>query len=164
MANDRVEVLVRELRTLELFQELSEEEIRTLVSGAQVIRYTKEAPVIFREEDLADGLYIILRGEVEILKHDSTGGEYLMSVLPAGDFMGERTLLAHGKRSATARVRRDSLVLFLGGDEYLTLMNTQPAVLAKLLLRMLATTSDRLRLLNEHYVLTKGCLERLKSF
>jgi CRP-like cAMP-binding protein len=164
MSTDRIEVLVRELKTLPLFQELIEDEIRSLVSSSQVIRYTKESPIIFREGDPADGLYIILRGEVEILKFDSTGVEYLLSVLPAGDFMGERTLLAQGKRGAMARVKSDSLVLFLSGDDYLQLMNTAPAVLAKLLLRMLATTSDRLRLLSEHYVLTKGCLERLKSF
>lgn len=162
--SDRIEVLVKELSGLPLFEGMAPEDLRGLVRGSQVIKYAKDDPWIFREGDAADGLLILLRGEIEIVKTDTTGAEYLMSVLPAGDFLGERSLLEKGTRGAGARARTDVLVLLLSAEAYLRLEGSQPACLARLLLRMLATTSDRLRLLNEHYVLTKGCLDRLKSF
>lgn len=164
MADERMRILTKELSGLPLFEGLADEEIRVLLEGSRVSRYGKDTPLIFEEGEPASELCILLRGEVEVIKHDTTGAEYLMTTLPAGQFLGERSLLKDEERSATVRARNEVLILHLGRPEYEKLLASHPQAVNKLLLRMLSETSDRLRLLNEHYVLTKGCLDRLKSF
>jgi CRP-like cAMP-binding protein len=164
MDDSRAAVLIKELEGMELFRDLASEEIRALIEGSRVARYNQEEPWLFRENDPSKGLYVVLRGEVEILKVDRAGSEYLLTVLPAGEFLGENSLLHNDPRSASARAKGEVMVLILSKDDYLRLMDARPAALAKLMLRMLSKMTDRLRLLDEHYVLTKGCLDRLKSF
>lgn len=164
MSTAREDVLVQELREVPLFQDLTEQEIRTIIQGSRVRRYAADDPVLFKEGDPGDGVYIVLRGEIEIFKVDRAGAEYLLTVLPAGDFLGEMALIDDKPRSAHARAKGDALVLFITREDYHTLIASQPAALSKLFLRMLSAVSERLRLLSEHYVLTKGCLERLKNF
>lgn len=161
---ERIRILVTELKSLELFEGLSDEELTILVQGCRLGRYGKDAPILCKENDPADDVIIILRGEVEVLKYDNTGSEYLMTVLPAGEFLGERTLVGSGTRSATVRAKGEVLALLIGRPEANQLLESYPRAVAKLVVRMMAAVSDRLRLLNEHYVLTKGCLDRLKSF
>lgn len=163
MSNERVEILVKELRGLDLFRGLEEGEIRSLLKGSRVKRFAR-GTWVFHEGDPGDDLILILRGEMEILKIDQSGAEYLITTLPAGEFMGERSLLEQKPRSAAARAGADSLLLHMDRADYLRVMEENPRALAKLMLRMVTVVSDRLRLLNEHYVLTKGCLDRLKNF
>ena len=164
MADERMQILTKELQSLPLFEGLTEDEIHVLLEGSRVTRYGKDAPDIFAEGDPASELCIVLRGEVEVLKHDTTGKEYMLSTLPAGQFLGERSLLQEEKRTAAVRARGEVLLLHLGQAEYAKLVATHPQAVNKLLLRLLAETSNRLNLLSEHYVLTKGCLDRLKAF
>lgn len=164
MGNDREDVLVRELSGYPLFKEFDEGEIRTLLQGAKVRRYNKESPILFKEGDKGDGLYLVLRGEVEIYKVDKARTEFLLSVLPAGEFVGEMALLEEKPRSANGRAKGETLVLFITRDDYHRFQKDHPALISKLLLRMLSSVSERLRLQSEHYVLTKGAFERLKSF
>lgn len=164
MSNAREDVLVRELKETPLFQDLSEEELRTLLQGSRVRRFNDADPILFREGDPGDGMYLLLRGEVEIFKVDRSGAEFLLTVLPEGDFLGEMALLEDKARSASARAKKDVLALFITRADYDNLMRSRPEVISKLFLRMMAAVSERLRLLSEHYVLTKGCLERLKNF
>ncbi len=164
MSTQRDDVLVQELKNVPVFQDLSDPEIRTLIQGSRVRRFNNSDPILFKEGDRGDGVYIILRGEVEVYKVDRSGAEFMLTVLPAGDFVGEMALLEDKPRSAHARAKGEVLALFVTRNDYVNLVGSQPAALSKLFLRMLSTLSERLRLLNEHYVLTKGCLERLKNF
>lgn len=164
MSDERIRILTRELSGLPLFEGLSEEEIHVLLEGSRVTRYGKDAPQIFQEGDPASDLCIVLRGEVEVVKHDTSGSEYLLTVLPAGQFLGERCLIQDVTRTATARAHGEVLILHLGRAEYAKLAESHPRAVNKLLLRMLVETFERLNLCSEHYVTAKGVLDRLQAF
>jgi len=56
---------------------------------------------------MADRLYIITRGEVEVTQHDGTGHERHVRNLLPGQYFGEIGMLAESLRTATVRARTD---------------------------------------------------------
>lgn len=72
---------------------------------------------IFRQGDLGDRIYIIARGEAEVLHRDS-GQELVLAQLSAGEYFGEMALLNHTTRSATVRCVTAMDVLSLPKSEF----------------------------------------------
>src|SRR5260370_10139521 len=93
-----------------LFEMLSEAELEFV---AELSRPRKLSPgeVIFAEGDLGDSLYVIVEGEVEILRKDAGGQQKVIALLAAPEFFGEMSLIAKEDRSATARVKGDCTLL-----------------------------------------------------
>jgi CRP/FNR family cyclic AMP-dependent transcriptional regulator len=81
---------------------------------------------IFREGDLGLHLYVILRGEVKIVRSGPRGTEVVFAVLMPGDLFGELALLEEGAvRTADAvavqpteclTLERSTLIAFLDAD------------------------------------------------
>lgn len=57
---------------------------------------------VYHEGDTSVALYVVARGEVELLK-EYAGGQRRMALLEAGDFFGEMSLLEGGPRDGSAR-------------------------------------------------------------
>ncbi len=64
---------------------------------------------IFKENDPADEMYVILKGEVEILKRVRQA-QRMLGELKEGDIFGEMALVDKKPRSAMARAKTDVLV------------------------------------------------------
>ncbi len=58
--------------------------------------------VVIREGDLGARFYIVLKGQLEVVKK-RPGGEERLSILKEGDHFGERALLRRSRRAATVR-------------------------------------------------------------
>ena len=70
----------------------------------------KSGDTVFREGDAGEEMYIIQKGEIEILK--SFGPEtHRLALLEVGDFFGEMSLLEELPREASARSLTDYQVL-----------------------------------------------------
>lgn len=59
--------------------------------------------IIFRQGDRGDRLYIIVDGEVEVVKEAEGGAEEVLARLGPGECFGEMALVSEGARMATAR-------------------------------------------------------------
>ena len=70
------------------------------------------AEVVFREGDPGKGLFIVLDGEVEIIRQTSQGDQRLATFGP-GTAFGELALIDDLPRSATARATTSSRLLIL---------------------------------------------------
>lgn len=71
--------------------------------GQGVINFHyEEGDVIFNEGDVGDYFYIIVSGQVEILK-SKHGQEQKIAVLSSGEYFGEMAILHDKKRNATVR-------------------------------------------------------------
>jgi len=63
--------------------------------------------ILFEEGDWGNIIYLIKNGEIEIIRHDN-GNEHLVSVIGAGEVLGEMTMFREeSERTATARTRTD---------------------------------------------------------
>lgn len=73
---------------------------------------------IIREGEPGDRFYVIVQGEVDVLKRDGATGEAMLATLGPGDYFGETALLRGGRRTATVRCRTPVDVLALARDDF----------------------------------------------
>lgn len=90
------------LAEIDLFRELSEASLADL---APRLRVGTRGPgeVIFREGEPATEMYVLLAGELEVVKASRSGRETRVAILGPGDVFGEMAILDHEARSATVR-------------------------------------------------------------
>jgi CRP-like cAMP-binding protein len=82
---------------------------------------------LIREGDTGRGLYVVLAGEVEVLKGEEPF-ETTLATLRAGDVFGEIALVRGTPATATVRAARQSTVLFLAREYFERLMQALPAL------------------------------------
>lgn len=99
------------IATSPLFEMLSREELEHLAELAQERRLAA-GEVVFEEGQLGDSLFVIARGEVEVLGRDASA-PHPLAVLGPPEFFGEMSLIDREYRSATLRARTDAELLQL---------------------------------------------------
>ena len=119
---------------------LTDVEIRELLKRS-VIKRMRAGSVVFRKGDPGDGLYGVLAGAVLIVAESADGKELILNTHAARDFFGEVALLDGEGRSATARAREASDLVFLGRGEFLAFLGQRPEAM----LRIMALLCARLR-------------------
>ena len=127
------------LRTVDLFAELSEPDLRRLCEDLLEVRLAK-GENLFAEGNPGNRAYIIREGELEILI-SSGGREVLVAVRHVGELIGEFALLEDAPRSATVRAHVDSLLFSIEKEHFDALVDRSPSALKS----MLRTTLARLR-------------------
>ena len=142
------------LRNSSLCRLLSPAEIESVASIAERLELAAGNEV-FHEGDPGDGVYLIVSGEIEIVKRTS-GGDRSLARLGAGSVLGEMSLLTSEARSATGRAIAPSIVLRLPSPRFRTMLDIgSPAALkivagiAEVLARRLAVTNARVVELSE---------------
>jgi putative ABC transport system ATP-binding protein len=82
----------------------------TLVNRAHETVQLKAGTVLFNQGALADLVYIVSEGELEMVRQLPGGGHELLRVAKAGDYFGEIGPVFGLPRSATVRARTDAAV------------------------------------------------------
>ncbi|MFH1808436.1 MAG: cyclic nucleotide-binding domain-containing protein [Pseudomonadota bacterium] len=108
---DKIEILQKS----PLFEKLLPAELETLAELTQPREY-ESGEVIIREGDAGDALYILVQGEVEVLRRDPRGADHSLAVLTVPDFFGEMSLIDKEHRSATVRTRTRVTALTLTAE------------------------------------------------
>jgi len=96
--------------------------------------------VLFTEGDLGDIAYVIMEGEVDILK-ESGDQTVLLATRKAGEVIGEMSLLVQAPRFASGQTRTECKLLSISHDNLSHLLDTSPSA-ARV---MLSTITNRLR-------------------
>jgi putative ABC transport system ATP-binding protein len=68
----------------------------------------KAGEVLFEQSTMGELIYVVTKGEFELVHELADGGEELFKVVGPGDYFGEIGVLFHMPRSATARARTDA--------------------------------------------------------
>jgi cAMP-dependent protein kinase regulator len=71
---------------------------------------------IIHQGDEGNGLFVVLSGEVEVVKHLDDGSSAALATLRAGDVFGEIALIKDAPTSAAVTAVKTSTVLFLGRE------------------------------------------------
>ena len=82
--------------------------------------------VIFHQGDLGDSVYVIERGECDVIKEEN-GIAATVAMLGAGDYFGEMALLSDQTRNATIQARTAMEVLLIPKCDFDTLRRSVPA-------------------------------------
>jgi putative ABC transport system ATP-binding protein len=82
----------------------------TLVNRAHETIQLKAGTVLFNQGALADLVYTVAEGELEMVRQGPGGGHEVLRIAKAGDYFGEVGPLFGLPRSATVRARTDATV------------------------------------------------------
>jgi len=131
--------MLDELRKIPLFADLSEEDLEQLYKMAETVSIPA-GHLVLREGDPGDSLYVLLDGELEVIKRQGSQ-DILLAVYKPGQFFGEMALLEQAPRSASVRTLRESRLLVISQAAFQTLLSCSPSAPMKIL----HTVTSRLR-------------------
>ncbi|MBE4749508.1 cyclic nucleotide-binding domain-containing protein [Corallococcus sp. ZKHCc1 1396] len=106
-----------------LFRPFNRKDRRGLVERFRA-RDVERGDVIIRDGDPTDGLYVVLSGEVDVLKNG-----HVLSRLKEGDLFGEISLLQKTPATATVEAARHTTLLRLPREDFDSLISSHPQVL-----------------------------------
>lgn len=141
------DALYRALAQVPIFEALSRREFRRL-EGILHHRSAVTDEVLVREGDQGFGMYVILSGEVVIRQRGTDGSVQTLATLRAGDFFGEQALLDQTPRTASAVATESCEVVGFFRSDLLELIENDPRLGLKIVLRLSQMISVRLRQTN----------------
>ena len=110
--------MIEILKSVPFFAGLGDADLKQIAENVKMDYFPAEH-VVFQENDPGDIMYIIKRGQVQVVR-DST----ILAVLKDGAFFGEMALVSDEKRNASVRTVTDVEVLTLKKEDFMHLMET----------------------------------------
>jgi signal transduction histidine kinase len=102
---------------------------RECLLGCMIHHDYPDGAYLFHQGDAADGIYLVLAGEVEIVRA-AGARERVLSSIPAGDYFGEVAVLDGLGRSTAARARAATSIAKIPGPALLEVLATEPGTVA----------------------------------
>jgi CRP-like cAMP-binding protein len=109
-------ITIAQLREVGLFGALSDEFLEHLVKTLTVTRLLP-GDTVFREGEPAREMYVVLDGEIEVLKKSRKGRETRVAILGPNDCFGEMSIIDMMPRSATVRTLGPAQLLKISTEE-----------------------------------------------
>ncbi len=141
---DAPHVRRRRLSSSPLCRGLTESELDEVLAITHDVT-VRAGEYVFKQGELADGLFFIGRGRVEI----SCDGQQLAS-LTIGDVLGELSVLGGGhKRSASAKALSEVMAARIGTREFRKLLEAWNVAAMKITVNLAYQLTERMVSLNE---------------
>ncbi len=107
-----------QLDSVPLLAHCSDEE-RALLGGALVEKVYASGTVIFAQDAVGDGFYIVKSGGVKIMfTNPETNEQIEVAALQSGDYFGEAALIKNGELRKASAVSMGCVTLFLSKDRF----------------------------------------------
>ena len=132
------------LQQIPLFSSLNESELEA-IDRVSITKIFPKEKIILLEDEEGDTLFIIINGKVKVTTYSESGKEVIFSILNAGDFFGEMSLLDGKPRSATVVSMEDAQIQLIRRTEFYRLLENHP----RIALRLLEELASRLRKADE---------------
>jgi len=136
------------LKQVPIFSDLKPKELIEVEKIVHRRKYKKSEAVIHMG-DPGLGMYIIVKGSVEIIEEDKKAGQKTLAKLTEGAFFGDLALLDESPRSASAVAIEDSDIIGFFRPDFLDLLKRKPKLGIKVLFALARVVGERLRQTNE---------------
>lgn len=133
-----------ELRNIGLFGALSDDVLEYL-STLLTVENPPVGATLFREGEDANAMFVVISGEVEVLKKSKRHMEARVAVLGPGDWFGEMSIVDIQPRSATVRALAPSRLLRISSADLDALYRHDLRSYAIIILNLARELSRRLR-------------------
>ena len=134
------------LKSMALLVKLSAEEFAAIAAIAKRREFASGGD-LFREGDAGDGLYLVVSGDINVIKQ-GPDGEHLLAKLGPGAVLGEMSLITSEARSATGRVLAEAVVLHLPLAEFRALLDSGSTAALKITYAIAEVLARRLAVMN----------------
>jgi len=125
--------LLKQLREIELFSELSHDDLQAVAGLFKSERYPAGS-VVCRQGQLGQTAYLVESGLLRVVTIDPDGQEQEVRRLRAGEFFGKTSLLLGEPRDASVEVVREASLLVLSKNDFEKLLREDPALLRSLVM------------------------------
>lgn len=142
------------LKDIPIFSDLKPKEIAEVEKIMHRRIYKKNEPII-RMGDPGLGMYIIVKGSVEIIEEKKKEENRILAKLKDGSFFGDLALLDESPRSASAIAIEDCDIIGFFRPDFLDLLSRKPKLGIKVLFALSKTIGERLRRTDEMLMNTK---------
>ena len=133
---DKAEVLRQSL----IFSSLSGDELAEL-SALVVPRSFASGEFVFWEGDAPEWFYPVAEGRVKVVKHSSSGKEFIIAFFGSGEMFGEVAVFEDKPYPASAQVIAETKVLGIKREDFRSFLTSRPQVA----LRIINVLGGRLR-------------------
>ncbi len=150
------------LSRVPIFQDLSRREFERIQGILHRRSYNVDEAIV-REGDVGVGMYVILSGEVAILQESTEGQMLELASFGAGDFFGDQVLLDESARTASAIARAPTRAVGFFRPDLLELIERNPRLGLKIVMRLSHMISVRLRQTNRLLKDTRDQVRRAEA-
>jgi len=155
------------LTRIPMFSQLPFEELNLLLNALERVRLNS-GDILFKEGDLAEHLYIVARGQLEVNMASGTANELILNIVNEGEYIGEMgIIMPGGRRTAGARARGDVLLLSMSRTQFQDLLQRHPefanAMVGVLSARLDNTNAQTLRDVTEKNRQLQTAYDELKA-
>jgi len=159
---------IEKLAEFSLFSGLAEEHLNTIAKIAVLKRISKKA-VLFREGDVANGFYLLLKGRIKLIKLSPNGKEQILHFVQKGQSFAEAALYLNSSYPATAEALEESELLFIPREALSEALSSDPGLAMNLIshlaryLQLLTRKIEELSLLDATERLAQHLLGNMEA-
>ena len=113
------------LAQIPFFTGLPDSELDRLTSEMEVVNL-KPGEILFREGDHGEHLYIIVKGDLEVIKAPGTEDELILNTIHEGEYIGEMSLATGEPRTACVRGLTETVLLSMSRKQFIDLLHRHP--------------------------------------
>jgi len=136
------------IKNANIFDGLKNKELKFVQTMVYLRKFNK-GEYIFKKSNPGNGMYIILKGEVQIIDENKKDQKQnLLATLVDGEFFGELSLLDESPRSASALCSDYTEALGFFRSDLLDITNRKPLIGSKIVLNVARILGERLRVTN----------------
>lgn len=123
--------IILHLKSIEIFEGLSVNELAAVAAVTEEVSYEANR-VVIRQDDPGDTLFLIIEGEVAVIKVQEKGKEIELDRISAGGHFGEMALFEDMPRTATIRTIQPCSMLMLHKQEFNEMVRQYPQIALKI--------------------------------
>ena len=155
METDAIKKFVAKIPFFTVF---NDHELNKLVGKTKVFKDCKKGETIFKEGDPGSSLFVLIFGEINLVKVSSKGiDEAIIMPLQAGSVFGEIAMLTNRKRNLTARAATTKVVVMEFSNDFIDKLI--PSVQAKFHKQLLTVIAANLDNMNMRYAKLASSVE-----
>ena len=156
---------IQGLKTFPLLSRLRDEDL-ALLAEVMEERHFPAGTEILREGEEGDEMFLLLSGDVDVLKTTPYGDPYVTASLKDSYqcSFGEMALIDRGERSATILAKTDCRTLSIDHEDFQRFCREYPNVGIELLMSISATLVRNLRAENENlHIVYQALIEEIEE-
>jgi len=149
------------LQNMAIFGAVSGDAVQYLIDRAPNRHFQANQP-LFLEGDLASSMYVLLSGRVNVFR-DWEGKRYLLREMAAGECVGEMSLLACSRRSASVVTKQELQALEISSSLLADLYSSFPEQYTILIMNLAREVCRRLEIADHRLFLLDRTIPTLAT-
>jgi CRP-like cAMP-binding protein len=120
------------LKSSPIFSSLNDDELGELADLARERSFMPNE-FIFWDGDTPDWFYVVAEGKVKVLKHSSSGREFIIAFFGPGEMVGEVAVFENKPYPASAQAVAETRVIGVKREDFLSFLANRPQVALKII-------------------------------